>query len=36
MSTIAISVPVADSRDRRIPLGVIRDTIEVTRRNLIG
>jgi ABC-2 type transport system permease protein/oleandomycin transport system permease protein len=36
MSTIAVSVPVPDSRDRRIPLGALRDTLEVTRRNLIG
>jgi ABC transporter DrrB family efflux protein len=36
MSTIAISVPVPDSLDRRIPLGVVRDTLEITRRNLIA
>jgi ABC-2 type transporter len=36
MSTIAVSVPVPDARDRRIPLGVVRDTLEITRRNLIG
>jgi len=36
MTTIAVSVPVQDSRDRRIPLGAVRDTFEITRRNLIG
>ena len=36
MSTSAISIPVPDARDRRIPLGVVRDTLEITRRNLIG
>jgi len=36
VSTISVPVPVQDSRDRRIPLGVVRDTLEITRRNLIG
>jgi len=36
MTTIAVSVPVPDARDHRIPLGVVRDTLEITRRNLIG
>ena len=36
MSTAAVAVPAADWRDRRIPLGAVRDTLEITRRNLIG
>ena len=38
MSTTAASVtaPVEEARDRRIPLGAVRDTFEITRRNLIG
>jgi ABC-2 type transport system permease protein/oleandomycin transport system permease protein len=36
MSTIAVSLPVPDTRDARIPLGVVRDVLEITRRNLIG
>jgi ABC transporter DrrB family efflux protein len=35
-STIAVPIPLPDVRDRRIPLGVVRDTLEITRRNLIG
>ena len=36
MTTIAVSIPAQESRDRRIPLGVVRDALEITRRNLIG
>jgi ABC transporter DrrB family efflux protein len=36
MSTVSVPVPARDWRDRRIPLGVVRDTLEITRRNLIG
>ena len=36
MSTASLSIPVADRvLDRRIPLGAVRDTLEITRRNLI-
>jgi ABC transporter DrrB family efflux protein len=33
MSTTSVSVPAGE---RRIPLGVVRDTLEITRRNLIA
>lgn len=35
MSTASIPVLVEDARGRRIPLGAVRDTLEITRRNLI-
>jgi ABC transporter DrrB family efflux protein len=36
VSTASVAIPARDWQDRRIPLGVIRDTLEITRRNLIG
>ena len=36
MSTTSVPVQVHDVRDRRIPFSVVRDTLEVTRRNLIA
>ena len=36
MSTASVPVPAGDRFDRRIPLGAVRDTLEITRRNLIA
>src|SRR5437867_8328446 len=36
MSAPSIAVPVQDTLDRRIPFSVVRDTFEITRRNLIA
>lgn len=36
MNTTSVSIPMQEWNDRRIPLGVVRDTLEITRRNLIG
>ena len=35
-TTASVTAPVDEARDRRIPLGSLRDTLEITRRNLIG
>jgi ABC-2 type transport system permease protein/oleandomycin transport system permease protein len=36
VSTASITAPVLEERDRRIPLGVVRDTLAIAWRNLIG
>ena len=36
MSAPTIAVPARDTLDRRIPFSVVRDTFEITRRNLIA
>jgi len=36
MSATTVSVKEYEARDRRIPFGIVRDTMEVTRRNLIA
>src|SRR6266508_3334276 len=36
MSASSVVVSARDTRDRRIPFSVIRDTFEITRRNLIA
>lgn len=35
-TTASVAAPVDEARDRRIPLGSLRDMLEITRRNLIG
>jgi ABC-2 type transport system permease protein/oleandomycin transport system permease protein len=36
VSAPSVSIPATEERDRRIPLGVVRDTFAITQRNLIG
>ncbi|HEY1331151.1 MAG TPA: ABC transporter permease [Actinomycetota bacterium] len=36
MSSTSVSIPVRDARDRRIPFGAFRDTVEITKRNLLA
>jgi ABC transporter DrrB family efflux protein len=36
MSSTSISVPTRETRDRRIPFSLVRDTFAITQRNLIG
>jgi ABC transporter DrrB family efflux protein len=36
MSSASVAVPAQDVRDRRIPFSVVRDTLAIAQRNLIG